>query len=141
MSLAGPSIAPTQLIGWKSHKHFLPVCNSSIQIMLRCSEIESKTLLAQNSPYTCLGQTSKFHYQVSFSKYKAATFYIKESQGSRYRRIPTHKECKCEVDYKRVLVVKFAHLKGHFFQLNSLTAREGRCLYSVAQCICRTISS
>ena len=31
-----------------------------------------------NSPYACLRQTSKFHHQVSSSKYKVAKFYINE---------------------------------------------------------------
>ena len=31
-----------------------------------------------DSPYACLRQKSKFHHQVSFSKYKVAKFYINE---------------------------------------------------------------
>ena len=61
---------------------------ASCRVAVRFSE----TLLEQNSPDTCLHQTSKVHHQVSFSEYKVAKFEFERQ----YRRIPTHKECKCE---------------------------------------------
>ena len=62
-------------------------------------------------------------------------------QGSTEEYLRTKNANAKNFAYKRVLVVTFAHLKGNFFQLDSRTAREGRLLYSVAQCICSTISA
>ena len=51
-----------------------------------------------NSPYHCLRQTSKFHHRVSFSKYTESCEVLHKwiPKAVRLKRIPTHKDCKCE---------------------------------------------
>ena len=65
-----------------------------------------------NSPYACLRQTSKFHHQVSFSKYKVAKFCINEFPGQySWKEYPRIKSANAKnFAFKRGLVVKFARL-------------------------------
>ena len=79
--------------------------------------------LSCNSPYACLRQTSKFHHQVSFSKYKVAKFCINEFPGQySWKEYPRIKSANAKnFAFKRGLVVKFfssdaiTH-KGHYNQ-------------------------
>ena len=68
--------------------------------------------VGQNSPYACLRQTSKFHHQVSFSKYKVAKFCINEFPGQHsWKEYPRIKSANAKnFAFKRGLVVKFARL-------------------------------
>ena len=68
--------------------------------------------MPSNSPYACLRQTSKFHHQVSFSKYKVAKFCINEFPGQySCKEYPRIKSANAKnFAFRRGLVVKFARL-------------------------------
>ena len=74
--------------------------------------LTATTRIHFNSPYACLRQTSKFHHQVSFSKYKVAKFCINEFPGQySWKEYPRIKSANAKnFAFKRGLVVKFARL-------------------------------
>ena len=94
---AKPSVAPQNT----SHLLMLAICQ---QFVTRAD--------SWNSPYACLRQTSKFHHQVSFSKYKVAKFCINEFPGQySWKEYPRIKSANAKnFAFKRGLVVKFARL-------------------------------
>ena len=65
-----------------------------------------------NDPYACLRQTSKFHHQASFWRWKVAKFCINKfprQESWKEHSRPKSANAK-SFAYKRGLVVKFAHL-------------------------------
>ena len=82
--------------------------------------------VSANSPYACLRQTSKFHHQVSFSKYKVAKFCINEFPGQySWKEYPRIKSANAKnFAFKWGLVVKFARLTQSRIRAIEVTRRR-----------------
>ena len=82
-------LASSCFVGYNFPFHFV------FRLLFRSSRLHSLSVNC-NSPYACLRRTSKFHHQVTFTKYKSAKFYISFRKELQLKRIPMLKECKRE---------------------------------------------